>query len=257
MNLLRAYVRLFLIIAVTLFLYTLFLPALILPLFNKSELPWRNKIWRWWGSCCARLTGMEFSCSGIPPVPPFFLVSNHLSYVDIFLLYSHLKCTFIAKREVQNWPVIGFMMKSMGIIFVDRTRKTDVKRVNEQIAQNLNKHQGIVLFPEGTTSEGATVLPFKSSLLALPAQKLISVHYATITYKTQRKDEPASEKVCWWGDMTFFKHLLQMLKMKKYYGHVTFGEQTVVQKDRKKLSSKLEHLVRTQYLSEIEQKTHA
>jgi len=257
MDLLRAYVRLFLIIAATLFLYSLFLPALILPLFGKSELPWRNKMWYWWGSICARLTGMEYLCSGTPPEPPFFLVSNHLSYVDIFLLYSQLKCTFIAKREVKNWPVLGFMMKSMGIIFVDRTRKADVKRVNGQIAQNLNKYQGIVLFPEGTTSGGDTVLPFKSSLLALPAQQETPVRYATISYQTVKGEESASKKVCWWGDMTFFRHLLQMLRMKRYYGHVTFYEQAVTHKDRKKLSSTLEHLVRTHYLSEIEHKTHA
>jgi len=257
MSIIRAVVRLILIFIATISFYILFLPALLFPFFGFSKLPWRNKIWTWWGTCCARLTGMKFSSEGTPPKPPFFLVSNHLSYVDIFLLYCYLKCTFVAKKEVRHWPVIGYMMESMGIIFVDRTRRTDVKRVNENIERNLNKHQGIVLFPEGTTSDGTDVLPFKASLLALPAEKQIPVSYATISYKTPEGEKHASRSVCWWGDMTFFKHLLQLLRMKKYYAHVRFADQTVIDSNRKRIAVKLHQNVKTQYLSEIEEQTHA
>jgi 1-acyl-sn-glycerol-3-phosphate acyltransferase len=146
---------------------------------------------------------MEVEMEGEPPKAPFFLVSNHLSYLDIVPLYLSLRCTFVAKKAVRGWPLLGYMVNAVGVIFVDRKRKTDVKRVNEELARSMNKYQGLVFFPEGTSSGGADVLPFHASLLQFPAEEGIPVHTASISYATAKKDEPARDSIFRAPDQTF------------------------------------------------------
>ena len=97
------------------------------------------------------------------------LVSNHLSYLDIVVLSSIRPCVFVAKRDVARWPLFGWLAHAAGTIFVDRERRFSTEFVNgihEAIAAGLP----VVLFPEGTSSDGSTVLPFKSALLESAVQ---------------------------------------------------------------------------------------
>jgi 1-acyl-sn-glycerol-3-phosphate acyltransferase len=93
------------------------------------------------------------------------LVANHLSYLDIVLLSSLTPCVFVAKNEVKDWPVFGWFARLAGTVFVDRNDRRDAARANELIRSALREGALVVLFPEGTSSNGSTVLPFKSSLL--------------------------------------------------------------------------------------------
>ncbi|NBC25110.1 MAG: 1-acyl-sn-glycerol-3-phosphate acyltransferase, partial [Bacteroidetes bacterium] len=112
---------------------------------------------------------IEVDIKGTPPKPPFFLVCNHISYLDILPMYLALNCTFIAKKEIRSWPVLGYLVDKMGVVFVNRNRRSDVVRVNQIITKAMSKHQGIVIFPEGTSSAGREVLPLRSSLLQYPS----------------------------------------------------------------------------------------
>ena len=102
---------------------------------------------------------------GRPPEPPFFLVTNHLSYVDIPVIGSQVGAIFIAKSEISSWPAVGFMCRSINTIFIDRTLRRDLSRVMREIDREMEHGMGVVLFGEGTSSKGATVLPllFKST----------------------------------------------------------------------------------------------
>ncbi len=124
---------------------------------------------RFWARTTAGILSIKFQVIGTPPDAPFILVSNHLSYIDIVPMFINMNCTFVAKKEVESWPLLGPMVKHTGVIFVDRSIKRDVNRVNKLLSKSLNKNQGIVLFPEGTTTGGDRVLPFRSALLNYPA----------------------------------------------------------------------------------------
>ena len=200
-----------------------------------------------WAHCVIVILRMKIRVEGKPPDPPFFLVSNHLSYIDIIPLYRYIKCSFITQKGVGSWPVIGPMAKTMGLIFIDRSRKMDVARVNELISDHLHDHQGIVLFPEGTTSDGKELLSFRPSLLQHPAVSDFPVHYCSITYRTSADDPHPSESVCWWGGISFVNHFFKLAGNKKIYCILTFANDTVHETDRKKLAEKLHQKISNQF----------
>lgn len=202
--------------------------------------PWRNFFMQTWAEGTAYIFNIEVSVEGTPPKAPFFIVSNHLSYVDIIPLYLNLRCTFVAKKDVRKWPVIGFMVNAVGVIFVDRNRRTDVKRVNELLSKSLNKYQGLILFPEGTSSGGKKVLPFHASLLQYPAAHEVPVHTASISYKTGTKDEPALDSVCFFGARHgFLEHVIKLARTRHVHCKIRFGETPVQSSDRKELADQL------------------
>ena len=199
---------------------------------------------RFWSKTVARILNIHYQVSGTPPVAPFILVSNHLSYIDIIPMFINMDCTFVAKKAVESWPVLGPMVKYTGVIFVDRSIKRDVTRVNKLLSKSLSKHQGIVLFPEGTTTGGDKVLPFRSSLLNYPATESIPVHYSVIQYKTSKDDPPADETVCFYGARDpFHKHVFKLAGNKRIECRVVYGEETVQASDRKELTQKLHEKV--------------
>ncbi len=234
--------------SVTLFGFTIFLPSLLLKPFGYDNDKWRHKAWNIWGHLCCKIFGIELTVEGKAPQTPFILVSNHLSYTDTFILLRLTNGVLISKSDVRSWPFLGWMMDVMGIIFIDRSNRSDILRVNEQIDKNLRPHQGIIFFPEATTSNGDGVLRFRTGLLSYPAEKNLPVYYVSINYNTGIEDKPAREYVHWWGDMTFFRHLLDLLTIQKFYANVTFGESAITESNRKKLADELHKRVEKQYL---------
>lgn len=93
------------------------------------------------------------------------LVSNHLSYVDVLVIGAITPAIFVSKNEARHWPVFGALARLAGTIFVRRDKRTDVARLAAEIKNALDAGVLVVLFPEGTSSAGARVLPFKSALL--------------------------------------------------------------------------------------------
>ncbi|MFO7847071.1 MAG: lysophospholipid acyltransferase family protein [Balneolaceae bacterium] len=201
---------------------------------------------RTWSLGVAFIFNVDIKSEGQPPKAPFFLVSNHLSYLDIVPLFLHLKCTFVAKKEVRSWPVLGFMVSAVGVIFIDRSRRGDVKRVNELLDNSLNEHQGLIVFPEGTSSAGEEVLPFHSSLLQIPATANVPVHYCTLYYETAEGDLPAVDSVCFFGAREpFTHHILKFAKTKKIICNIRFGPEPVQSSDRKELAYQLHHKIKS------------
>jgi len=195
---------------------------------------------RTWAEGVAFIFNMEVEIDGKPPKAPFFLVSNHLSYMDIIPLYLSLRCTFVAKKAVRNWPVLGYMVHAVGVIFVDRKKRTDVKRVNEELSRSMNQYQGLIFFPEATSSGGEEILPFHASLLQFPADEELPVHTASISYTTSKHDIPARDSVCFFGARHgFLEHLLILSQTKKIYCKIKFGNKTEQSSDRKELASRL------------------
>lgn len=199
---------------------------------------WKNRIITIWASLTTNILGLNISFEGSPPSAPFFLVSNHLSYIDVLPLWFFLDGTFIAKSEVASWPFFGWGTQTLGVLFIDRKLQGDVRRINNRIAETISDSQGIILFPEGTSSKGDKVLPFNSSLLNYPAKKEMPVSSAAITYRSSDPNRPAWSHVCWWGDMAFLPHFWELLKIKQIDVTIRFGN-NLIENDRKELSKQL------------------
>jgi 1-acyl-sn-glycerol-3-phosphate acyltransferase len=199
----------------------------------------RQRVFRWWGRTIARAIGMKVRVEGSPPSGPFFLVSNHLSYVDIALYAAHVDAVFIAKRDVKGWPFLGPIVAAFDTIFIDRENARDIPAANGKIAEALARGEGVVLFAEGTSSRGAEVLPIKSSLLQYPAERGVPVSCSAVSYRTEEPEPPASTAVCWWGDAEFLGHFREMLAIRRIEATVRFGKEAVTDGDRKRLAAKV------------------
>jgi len=193
------------------------------------------------------IMGARIKVSGRPPQPPFLLVANHVSYLDILTLASQVKTVFVSKADVGNWPLVGFLARIGGTLFINRRNKKDVLRINSLIESIFDLGGGIVFFPEGTTSMGDTVHRFKASLLDLPARRNLPVSFASITYRTPTGHPPAHTALCWWGDATFADHLLGVLNLPWYDIQVRFGDEQVQRNERKELAQLLENQVRATF----------
>lgn len=246
MRLIFAIFKVISVISVTLGVYTILITGYsLLRIFNRPVDRWRNNTLRTWGKLAAKSLSISVNIEGTPPEPPFFLVSNHLSYVDIIVLFSRLNTTFVAKSEVANWPVIGFIARTIGVVFIDRTRRSDVARVNAQITNSVTDERGLTLFPEGTTSPGSKVLRFRAGLLDYPARSDIGAHYCALSYSTSNKngEDNAYRVVSWWGDSGLLTHVIRLAKEKSIKATIAFGDTVVKEDDRKILAQKLQKKV--------------
>lgn len=223
--------------------------SLFFALERKRRL--QNRIRQFWAGKIAAIIKMKITVQGAPPEAPFFLVSNHLSYVDIIALMSKLDCVFIAKSDVADWFAMGRLARMAGTIFIDREKNRSILPVLKKIDDALENRTGVVIFPEGTSTKGTKVLPFKSSLLEIAAHKSLNVHYASLSYSTPNNSTPASLSVCWWGDVTFQDHFWRLCQLPEINVLITFGANTVKDKDRKELAKKLWSEVNAQFIPTV------
>jgi 1-acyl-sn-glycerol-3-phosphate acyltransferase len=201
---------------------------------------------RFCGAICA-VIGIRVEAQGaLPSDTPRFVVANHVSWTDIIALASLYPFVFLAKREVANWPVLGLLARLQGTIFVERGARQDVARVNDALADVLRAGSDLVVFPEGTSSDGADVLPFRSA------------HFAPLEAMTAHGDAPTLAPVAiaysdgarridvgWYGDMTFLPHLWSLMKRGDAQCHIIFGEGIEIRgKDRKALATETRVRVR-------------
>jgi 1-acyl-sn-glycerol-3-phosphate acyltransferase len=183
-----------------------------------------------------RILAVEIQTTG--PCPrDGLLVSNHVSYLDILVLITLTPAVFVSKSEVKQWPVFGWFARMAGTIFLQRARRTDVARIAEEIGTVLRAGHLVVLFPEGTSTNGRQVLPFRSSLLEpVNGQKhLLSVGcigYDVVGGCTEND-------VCYWGDMSFFPHLVRLMTQEKVRVRVRFSMVERGTDNRKDLARRL------------------
>lgn len=245
---LRASARLVVLAGLVAVLYaTWFAGHVVLTGSDARRRAWRRRLVRVWARAVGRIAGMRLDVRGTPPQPPFLLVSNHLGYFDIVALSSAVDCTYVARGDLARWPVIGAMCRAADIIFTDRSRRRDIVPTSEQIAKALASGDGVVLFAEGTSTDGSAVAPFKPSLLEPAVTEGRPVHYASLGYRTEPGEAPARTAVCWWGDMAFPGHLWGLLGLRGFDATVAFGGEPIGEPDRKLLAVRLHEAVEGQF----------
>ena len=147
---------------------------------------------------------------------PLVLIGNHTSYIDIMVLGSLMPISFVAKSEISKWFLFGFLAKMQNTVFITRKNfktKESLKKINKK----LNSSYALVLFPEGTTNAGKTILNFKTSLFNLfEHNSTLRLQNFTLCY-THVNDMPIDSrsrpKISWYGDMNLFQHLGGLLKI--------------------------------------------
>jgi len=147
------------------------------------------------------------------------IVSNHLSHLDILILSSITPCFFVSKIEVGAWPYFGEAARNGGTIFLNRGNRASADAASAELARRLTLPIPIVLFPEGTTSDGAQVLRFRSRLIEPAIAAAAPVTPAAIRYVA-----PVPEReLCWYGDEPLLPHLWRVLRVSSFRAEVRFG----------------------------------
>jgi 1-acyl-sn-glycerol-3-phosphate acyltransferase len=159
------------------------------------------------------------------------LISNHMSYLDILVYSSVAPCVFVSKKEVKSWPVFGPMARMAGTVFIDRSRAADTRRVNSEMQEALSAGAVVVLFPEGTSSDGTGVLPFRPALFDAPVRTGEGITPAHLGYELS--DGSAENDVAYWGTMSFFPHLLKLLSKTGVRARIQFSPVSYKFSDRK------------------------
>ena len=205
-----------------------------------------------WHKGICRILGLKVEICGTPVHnAQLIYISNHLSYLDIPVIGSVLKASFIAKEDIANWPVIGYLATLQQTAFISRA-SNKAKKVANALDDMLRQGKSLILFPEGTSTPGLTVIPFKSSLFALALPKesspipiqpfiieLIEVNGATPTLTTR-------DYYSWYGDMEFAPHIWVYLKNKGATARLTFKDviTPTTADDRKTLCQQVETAIR-------------
>jgi 1-acyl-sn-glycerol-3-phosphate acyltransferase len=184
---------------------------------------------RWCAKALHRL-GIELQPQGAFPSRGL-LVANHLGYLDILVLSAMHPCIFVSKQEVRSWPLFGLMAKMSGTVFVDRGRTSAAHTANAEMSQALAQDAVVVLFPEGTSSDGSKVLPFRPALFDAATKVGANVVSAHISYAVA--DGSAANDISYWGTMSFFPHLLRLLSRHQIQAQVRFAAETRKFADRK------------------------
>ena len=193
---------------------------------------------------CLRIFGIKIKTFGKVSINfPILLISNHASYLDIIILGSLFKTSFIAKKEISKWPLLGILAKLQNTIFIDR-RVSSLKNQENQIIKHLNEKKNLVIFPEGTSSDGNRVLPFKSSLFNIFEKNLnskILVQTITIVYKKINgvpMNRLERKNITWHSNMDLIPNIFNVLKKLSIEVEVIFNDEFLPSKeyDRKKLA---------------------
>jgi lyso-ornithine lipid O-acyltransferase len=185
------------------------------------------------------------------------ILSNHVSWLDITALGSVMPMSFIAKSEVEAWPLFGLLAKLQRSIFVDRNRRGETGKANGEIAARLEEGDPIVLFAESTTSDGNRILPFRSALVGAARDAILSdsptrqVWLQPVALAYNGADglptgRMGRARIGWYGDMEMLPHLAGILRggtldmVLRFGDPIAFGPET----DRKAVTKQAEIQVR-------------
>jgi 1-acyl-sn-glycerol-3-phosphate acyltransferase len=255
---LRVVIGLFLIVVATL------LVAIFQPIALKTGL-WHEKyIPRWWHRFAAKVLGIRIRRTGrMAEMRPLLLAANHVSWVDIIALGAVADVYFVAKADMANWPAIGWLCKMQRTVFVERERRGRSGEQADEIGARIAAGDPMVLFAEGTTSDGNLLKPFNSTLfgaakmaLAEAPEGKVFIQPVAIAYTRLHGMPLGRDKrghVAWIGDQDLLPHLVALLRGGALDAEIRFGEPVEFNSasKRKEAARRIEEDVREMFVSAI------
>ncbi|MGI8724139.1 MAG: lysophospholipid acyltransferase family protein [Methyloceanibacter sp.] len=252
--------RAFLVLA-AFFAFTLPLMPLQL-LLRRTGSRFARTFPHWYHRQVCRIVGVRLRVEGrVAREGGVLLVSNHVSWLDIVVLSAVAPVSFVAKQEVASWPFVSWLAQLQRSVFIDRNRRTEVTGKANEILQRLDAGDHIVLFAEGTSSDGNTVLPFKTALFAAvkpqgeaATHRNVCVQTLAITY-TKLYGLPLCRRgrhfVAWYGDMDLASHAWRLLGKGPLDAEIRIGPPVPLDQfaDRKALALYAEEKVRNDVTS--------
>ncbi len=194
--------------------------------YRSLSLPERAVISRFWVQHLLSIFHLKIEVLGNQPPPKLYpentlLIANHISWLDIFVMCSFSVPRFVGKKEVKSWPVIGWLSEQVGTIFIDRSNKGDSDRVNRLLAQALLDGSCMAVFPESTTTDGQSLLPFKVSLFESVLRAHGVVYPMAMRYLLPSGE--TAERLDYAGDKTFLQSVWGALTTPKATVQIIFG----------------------------------
>lgn len=172
----------------------------------RAPSPWPRLFLRGAAITC----GMDIRICGPRRLTNVLYIANHVSWLDILVLAGRTGSAFVAKADMAPWPIVGWLATLNHSVYVQREQRLDAKAQAAAIGAALETGQALTLFPEGTTGDGATLLPFRSSLIAAvaPPPEGIAIQPVAIDYGS------AAHALCWVGDESFGANAMRILSLR-------------------------------------------
>lgn len=184
--------------------------AVIFPLTDAAGRAWRIKQW---SIKLLAICGVQIaieSAAGAQVAPRALIVANHVSWLDIFVINSMHPCRFVAKSDIRDWPLLGWLCDRAGTIFISRGRVRDVRRIFEGLVASIRAGEHVAFFPEGTTAVQGTVLPFHANLFEAAIDAHVPVQPYALRYVHANGGlHPTVDFV---GGMSFAQSMIAILK---------------------------------------------
>jgi 1-acyl-sn-glycerol-3-phosphate acyltransferase len=185
----------------------------------------RRRLVQWWSAKLLRILHVSVRLDGHAPrarSAAAMIAANHVSWVDVFLVSSVRPTRFIAKSEIRDWPVAGWIAERAGTLFIRRARRHDTARINLQVHEALANGDCVGLFPEGTTTEGDRLLKFHTSLFEPALANAARIHPVAIRY--EHPDATPCRAMAYVGDLSFMQSLALIIRQRSVVAHIAFAE---------------------------------
>ena len=197
-----------------------------------------------WSRFVVRMAGVRLRIVG-EPARHGLLVSNHMGYIDVLVLGSIVPTVFVSKAEVKDWPVFGWLTRIAGTIFVNRENRMATANVAAQMHERMEEGLMVLFFPEGTSSDGEKILPFRTSLFEAPVRAEAEIWTCCVRYTIPGEGRDAvRKKVAYWGNMSFGPHMMKLFTLKTIEAVVEYSPVAIRTEDRKDAARRSEELMR-------------
>jgi 1-acyl-sn-glycerol-3-phosphate acyltransferase len=216
---------------------------LVMTRFPALDEAGRHERIRWWAAGLLRTMGLSLEVSGTPRPGATLLIANHISWLDIAAIHAAAPhARFVSKADVLRWPLLGWLIRNAGTLFIERERKRDAVRVVHAMASALQAGDTVAVFPEGTTGTGPTPLPFHANLLQAAVATATPIQPVVLRFADAV--QAYSQAVVYIGETTLLQSMWRVASARGLRAHVhILPAVATAHADRRALAAHLQELV--------------